>query len=75
MGRDKKSMAQPLIFTAITGTPITAAPASRTYAKAILSDGFPVDILFDTQLREIALQLDIYPTADQSSKWVFFTDT
>lgn len=61
MGRLDSAIAGVLVLTAIAGTPAAAAPASITMNKVILAEGFPVDLLFYPDLREVPLRLQSYP--------------
>lgn len=60
-----------LILTALTGTPAASTPASVTMASAILAEGFPVEVLFAPDLREIPIRQRIY----HNSSGVFGTLT
>src|SRR5262245_21788625 len=40
------ALAQSLILTAVAGTPAATAPATLTFPRSILADGFPVGLLF-----------------------------
>lgn len=55
------SLAKQLVLTAVAGTPAAAAPASVTLTLTILKEGFPVDMLFAPDLREVPLRLRAYP--------------
>lgn len=65
------SVAKSLILTAVSGTPAAAAPATATFLTSILAEGFPVEILYAPDLREVPLRLRVYP----SSSGVFGTQT
>jgi len=54
-----------VVLTAITGTPaqVAGAPATVTMPRAILAEGFPIDILFAPALRQIPIRQRIYPDA------------
>lgn len=65
------SKAKSLILTAVAGTPAAAAPATATFLTSILAEGFPVELLFAPDLREVPLRLRIYP----NSSGVFGTQT
>lgn len=62
--------AKSLVLTAIAGTPAAAAPATLTLTLAILAEGFPVELLFAPDLREVPLRMRVYP-----SSGVFGTQT
>ena len=57
------SLAKSLIFTAVAGTPAAATPATMTFAKAILHENFPVEVLYAPDLREVPLRMRVYPVA------------
>lgn len=63
--------AKSLILTALAGTPAAATPATLTLPNAILAEGFPVELLFAPDLREVPLRQRIYP----NSSGVFGTQT
>jgi hypothetical protein len=55
------AIAKSLILTAMAGTPAAATPASLTLPQSILQEGFPVEILFAPDLREVPLRMRVYP--------------
>lgn len=55
--------AKPLVLTAVAGTPAVGKPASITLPLSILKEGFPVELLFAPDLREVPLSMRIYPNA------------
>ena len=57
------SKVKSLVMTAIAGTPAAAAPATATFANSILAPGFPVELLFAPAIREVPIQLRVYPNA------------
>lgn len=65
------SLAKSLVLTAVAGTPAAAAPATQTHLTTILREGFPVELLFAPDLREVPLNMRIYP----NSSGVFGTQT
>lgn len=64
------SLAKSLVLTAVAGTPAAATPASATFSKSILAEGFPVEILFAPNLRDIPIRMRVYPVSG-----VFGTET
>lgn len=56
-------LAQPLVLTAVTGTPAQVAgdPNTLTASRAILMPGFSQKILFGPTLRKIPLQMLLLP--------------
>ena len=65
------AIAKSLILTAVAGTPAAATPATLTFPTSILQEGFPVELLFAPDLREIPMRQRIYP----NSSGVFGTQT
>lgn len=65
------TIAKSLVLTAVTGTPAASTPATLTLPNAILAEGFPVELLFAPDLREVPLRQRIYP----NSSGVFGTQT
>ena len=65
------AIAKSLVLTAIAGTPAAATPATITALLSILQEGFPVEVLFAPDLREVPLRMRIYP----STQGVFATET
>ena len=55
--------AKQIVMTALTGTPAAAAPATVTFPLAILAEGFPVQLLFAPDLREIPIRQRLYPNS------------
>lgn len=68
------SIVDALVLTAVTGTTAATAPATVTLSKSILAEGFPVEMLFAPDLREVPLRFRHYPY-DASGKQVFGTVT
>ena len=66
------SLVKSIVLTAVAGTPAAATPATMTFSKSILQEGFPIEILFAPDLREVPLRFRVYP--DQSTG-VFATET
>lgn len=64
------SVATPLILTAIAGTTAATRPATMTFPTCVLAEGYPVELLFAPDLREVPLRLRCYPnpTAGASFK-------
>ncbi|MEX2176192.1 MAG: hypothetical protein WD872_17655 [Pirellulaceae bacterium] len=71
IGRLYSAIADSLILTALAGTPAAAIPATATFLLTVLADGFPVELLFSPDLREVPLRLRVYP----NSNGVFGTQT
>jgi hypothetical protein len=65
------ALAKSLVLTAIAGTSAAAAPATQTHLTSILREGFPVELLYAPDLREVPLEMRIYP----NSSGVFGTQT
>jgi hypothetical protein len=65
----KSALAKTLTMTAIAGTPAASSPASLTLELTILAEGFPVELLFAPNLREIPIRLRAYPDDTLSSRF------
>ena len=71
IGRLDTAVADSLVLTALAGTPAAAAPATATFLLTTLAEGFPVELLFAPDLREVPLRFRVYP----NSSGVFGTQT
>jgi hypothetical protein len=71
IGRLDTAIADSLVLTAVANTPAAATPATATFLLTTLAEGFPVELLFAPDLREVPLRLRVYP----SSQGVFGTQT
>jgi hypothetical protein len=58
----QQSLAGALVLTAVAGTPAATVPSSVTLTNAILAEGFPVELLFAPDLREVPLRLRVFPS-------------
>jgi len=58
----QQSLTGALVLTAVAGTPAATVPASVTVSNAILAEGFPVELLFAPDLREVPLRLRCFPS-------------
>ena len=69
--------AKELVLTTIPGLcPGSRGPETITFPKAILAEGYPVDVLHGPNLRMIPLRLRVYPTQDPNTGlWTFYTTT
>lgn len=63
IGRLDTAVADSLVLTALAATPAAAAPATATFLLTTLAEGFPVELLFAPDLREVPLRLRVYPSA------------
>jgi hypothetical protein len=61
IGSNDRSKSKPIVLTSTANTPAAAAPATWTSLNAILSENFPVETLFDSQAREVPVQLNLLP--------------
>lgn len=61
IGRLASDIASSLVLTSTTGTPAAATPATLTATKAVIPPGFSTDILYDSRLREVPVQLALLP--------------
>lgn len=73
IGRDIYDIAQPLVLTAIAGTPAAASPATLTASKTLLAPDFDVSLLFGPVLREVPLEFVLFPFT--STNTVLYTKT
>lgn len=71
IGRLDSAVADSLVLTAIAGTPAAATPATFTMLLTTLAEGFPVELLFAPDLREVPLRFAVLP----NSSGVFATQT
>lgn len=71
IGRLDSAVADSLVLTAVASTPAAAAPATATFLLTTLAEGFPVELLFAPDLREVPLRMRVYP----NSSGVFGTQT
>ena len=65
------ALAKSLVLTAVAGTTAATVPATQTHLTTILREGFPVELLYAPDLREVPLNMRIYP----NSSGVFGTVT
>lgn len=65
------SIAKQLVLTAVAGTTAATVPATQTHPTTILQEGFPVELLYASNLREVPIRQRIYP----NSSGVFGTQT
>lgn len=57
----------PLVLTAVTGTvAANAGPASVTLTNCIIAEGFPIEVLYAPDLREIPIRMRVYPDMENS---------
>lgn len=69
------ALAQPLVLTAIAGTPAAASPATLTASKSILAQGFNTQVLFGPTLRKLPIRLQLYPVDTGGGVIGWFTTT
>lgn len=67
----QQSIAGALVLTAVSGPPAQSVPATITLTNSILAEGFPVELLFAPDLREVPIRLRNFPT----QAGVFGTET
>lgn len=72
VGRLLRTLASPLVLTAIAGT--TAVPATLTCDLAVLAPGVPVSMMYGSRLRNIPMRMYCLPSPDvaDSDKVKFF---
>jgi hypothetical protein len=57
----QQQLVGPLVLTAVSGTPAATTPATMSLTYAILSDGFPIELLFAPELREVPIRMRVFP--------------
>lgn len=57
----QQSIAGPLVLTAVAGTPAATVPATLTLTNAIIAEGYPVELLFAPDLREVPIRMRVFP--------------
>lgn len=62
IGRLGSGIATSHVMTSTAGTPAVASPTSLTGARAILSPGFNVALLFNSKLRKVPVRFDYLPS-------------
>lgn len=63
VGRLDSAVFTSMVLTAIAGTSASTSPATITLPLTGLAEGFPVEILFAPELREIPLRLEHLPNS------------
>lgn len=59
--------AKALVLTAVSGTvAANAGPATITFTFAVMAEGFPVEVLYAPDLREIPVRMRVYPDMTSS---------
>lgn len=69
----QSSLAGALVLTAVTGTPSASTPATLTASQAIIAEDFDVDLVFASELREIAMRMRLLPFSSTGQRWWTFT--
>ena len=62
IGRLASSEALALVLTSVANTPAAATPATLTASQALLAEGYPVKLLYDSRLRPVPIRMQLYPT-------------
>lgn len=62
MGRLGSALAGAVVLTSTASTPAASTPASLSATRAILAPGYNVDLLFNSKLRRVPLQLRLLPS-------------
>jgi hypothetical protein len=55
------ALAKAFVMTSVAGTPAAATPATLTASLALLREGFPAALLFNSKLRRVPISLRFYP--------------
>jgi hypothetical protein len=61
VGTLKRALSQPLVLTAVAGTPAAASPATLTMSKAILADDHQGKIIYGPEVRTVPLRMQLFP--------------
>lgn len=66
--------AHALVLTAVAGTTAaTFGPATITFPYSILAEGFPVEVLYGPDLRDIPIRMRCYPDMAASGRFASLT--
>lgn len=58
----QQGLVSALVLTAVSGPPAQNTPASVTLTNAIIAEGYPVELLFAPDLREVPLRMRCFPS-------------
>lgn len=62
-----------LVLTATASTPAAAAPATLTASKAITGPDFQGELLYDSRIREVPIELQLIPYVSTNVIWFSMT--
>lgn len=71
----QQTYSQPLVLTAVAGTPALGNPTTITCAHAALAANFDVRLLLAPRLRRVPLRLRLYPYSDGAGHNLWFSTT
>lgn len=74
IGRLWYNLAQPLVLTAVSGTPAASSPASLTASKALIDPGAQPRLVYGPSLRTLSCLMTLLPY-DSGGSVVWFTET
>lgn len=63
IGRLDSAIAKQTVMTALAATPAAASPASITFPLCKLAEGYPVEMLFGPDLREVPIRFRLFPNS------------
>lgn len=63
IGRLESAIAKQVVMTALAATPAAASPATITFPLCGLQEGYPVEMLFGPDLREVPLRFRCLPNS------------
>lgn len=74
IGRLATGEALALVLTSVAATPAVATPATLTASQALLAEGYPVKLLYDSRLRPVPIRMQLYPSVSTGTG-TWFTQT
>lgn len=73
IGRLATDHANAVVLTATASTPAAASPATLTASECKISEGFNVDLIFDSRARDVPIRFRLFPYL--STNVIFFSTT
>lgn len=74
LGRLASDVASAMVLTSVASTPAATSPATLTASKSILAPNNPATLLFNSELRNVPIRLQLLPYL-ASSEYVWFLTT
>jgi hypothetical protein len=75
IGRLDSDLAMAFVLTATASTPAALAPATLTASKAVLAEDSNVELLFNSELRQVPITLTVLPVDSGSGVIKWYTST